>query len=274
MLLLFFGLQPLLHQRAMLWWVMVSPWCALSLGRELLKCWPTWLRWSASVPSFRKTLLAGAALLLAGLWLAPVRWLTGSVSAPLERLPVAGHTLAAGRCSRASLPTRFGVSEAPGRPPRELSAGAPRNGLRQRDAGRLPGLERPRAGSCAHLQPRSPVRAGTVAACLHVKFGRPGWAELLDQEGVNLVLVEAELHPFLRPSWSSERAGLWSSTRPATRETVALPLALAVRTNRARAAAWALRDKSSGCIGFSEFSFKKVCVPVRKEESGSIRCRS
>ena len=55
--LLIFGIPPLLHQRMMIWWLMIAPWIAV---RYWPLCRPMPWPIVPSTPSFRKTLLAAA----------------------------------------------------------------------------------------------------------------------------------------------------------------------------------------------------------------------
>jgi hypothetical protein len=58
-----FGIQPVLHQRTLVWFMTVTPWLMLPYyGRWLAGARPNW--WS-SVASFRKTLACGAIVALA-----------------------------------------------------------------------------------------------------------------------------------------------------------------------------------------------------------------
>lgn len=77
-----FGLPPLLHQRMMIWWVMIGPWLAV-------RYWPACrLPWSipASTPTFRKTLLAGALVFMAACWSIPTQWYLAGEPGKLERI--------------------------------------------------------------------------------------------------------------------------------------------------------------------------------------------
>jgi hypothetical protein len=72
-LLLAFALPPLFHQRAVIWLITVAAWISVTfLGMALAQRRPTW--WS-SVPSFRRTIVAGAIVVIALMWTIPVRHL-------------------------------------------------------------------------------------------------------------------------------------------------------------------------------------------------------
>ncbi|MFO0845105.1 MAG: hypothetical protein U0797_22410 [Gemmataceae bacterium] len=82
--LLVFGFWPLWHQQILLEWAMVAPWAALAVAPAAAERFrPAWL--SSSVPSFRKTLLAGLFAVIAATWFAPVHWLMGGRPASLDR---------------------------------------------------------------------------------------------------------------------------------------------------------------------------------------------
>src|SRR5262249_31931796 len=82
LLLLAFGLWPCLHRMALVWWVMVAPWCLCGLPR-LPERLP--LLASSSTPGFRKTILAAALVVFTATWLPPIAWLLGNEPQPLER---------------------------------------------------------------------------------------------------------------------------------------------------------------------------------------------
>src|SRR5262249_26724975 len=93
LLLASFGMFPLLQQRMTTWWIMVWPCLLLPLLRTLQPR----LHWSwldvHSIPSFRKTALAGLIVIVAAMWTTPVRWLMGgSKPVPLDRV-VLGATV-------------------------------------------------------------------------------------------------------------------------------------------------------------------------------------
>jgi hypothetical protein len=81
-----FALGPLVHLRMMIWWFMVVPWL-------LCAQWPAIrqeLSWSffdySSIPSLRKTMLAGLMLVVVLSLSAPAQWLTAGKPAPLSRV--------------------------------------------------------------------------------------------------------------------------------------------------------------------------------------------
>lgn len=206
LLLLFFGLQPLGHQRAMLWWVMISHWCAFSQAAELARSWPAWLRLPPTTPSFRKTILACGAVMLAALWLAPVRWVTGSTPLPLAQ------------CLSPATPWRLATVLQPDPSKQatdfpELQAIFRDNYPERRFTGQIFASETLADYLLWRLPEGPPVLIYSHVHlfsvehwrdCLQVKFGTPAWSEVLNRHEVNLVLVEAELHPQLRALLSKE----------------------------------------------------------------------
>jgi hypothetical protein len=89
-LMVLFGLQPLWHQRSMVWWLALVPWLVLpywpEIGRRL--SW-NWLRFR-SVPSFRKTILAAMVVLAAMAWSIPVQWALAGGPRPFGSIVSAG----------------------------------------------------------------------------------------------------------------------------------------------------------------------------------------
>jgi hypothetical protein len=85
-LIIVYGVLPLLHQRMLIWWLMAAPWI-------MVRYWPLCgLRRleQAGTATFRKTLLAGALVVLAGLWSIPTQWLFSGAPGKLERTLSAG----------------------------------------------------------------------------------------------------------------------------------------------------------------------------------------
>ncbi len=83
--LIVFGFWPLWQQQALIEWAMIAPWCILSLAPQAMAGWalPDWV--PLSVPSFRKTILAGLFVIIASTWFPPIHWLIGGQPTPLER---------------------------------------------------------------------------------------------------------------------------------------------------------------------------------------------
>ncbi len=194
-----FGTLTLLKARRVIWFIMLVPWLALPLWAGIGER----LRWPGlqvtSTPSFRKTIVAVMLVLIAIIWYGPVRWLVLGRLRPMEQ-SVSGGT--PWRVS-AALTARPGWGDR--RIPElsdALQAGYPDG----RFSGRvfptetqgdyllwsLPADWPVLVYSHVHLFPPEHWRE-----CLTVKFGRPGWREVLDRHGVNLVVIEPELHPRL-----------------------------------------------------------------------------
>ncbi|MDW8266098.1 MAG: hypothetical protein RMJ52_12295 [Gemmataceae bacterium] len=89
LVLVVFGVLPLVHRRWLVWWVMLIPWVLLphwvALGRRVAGGW--WAR--PSRPTFRKTLLAALAGFAAVSWSPACRWLATGEPRPLERITAA-----------------------------------------------------------------------------------------------------------------------------------------------------------------------------------------
>jgi hypothetical protein len=208
LVLLVFAVQPLLHQRMMVWWLMVVPWLVLPhVGVMLGRLKWSWLHFQ-SVPSFRKTVVAGLLVLAVVVWSAPVNWLLSGKPSALEQSVSQGTPWQLARhIERAAAPNS----------PWPQFAEALRPHLRD---GRLSGsifasetlgdyllwsqpLQTPVViYSHVHLFPAAHWEQVAV-----VKNAAPGWQNVLDGHGVNLVLIEPELHTRLRqallqdPAW-------------------------------------------------------------------------
>jgi hypothetical protein len=197
LLLVAFGAGPLLHVRLMVWWFMLVPWLLLPHWRAFRERCPS--RLAPSVPSFRKTLLAGLLFAVLVAWSSPLEWVYSRQPAPRERALFNG--------------TPWQIAEQLRDP-----AASPPNGV--------PGLGEALARSYPHgrftggvfasetqgdyllwaLAPETPVFMYTHVhlmtpqawqLCRMVKFGTPGWREVLDAARMNLVVVEPEMYPRL-----------------------------------------------------------------------------
>jgi hypothetical protein len=196
-----FGLWPLLQVRGAIWWTMIVPWMVASFGPAISERIGWRRRFPGSIPSFRKTLLAGSIVLLAVMLLRPVLELLGRRLAPLEQ-NMNGTTVA---LTSAATPWRLGF---------ELQAAPP-------DRGRwLPGFASVAAtypGGHYHgaifsseafgdylmrfAPADAPVTLYThihfftfdyVASCLRVKAAVGDWRAWLAEQRVNLIVVEAD----------------------------------------------------------------------------------
>jgi len=89
--LISFAIPPLLSQRATMWFIAVAPWIALpSFGRAVARHRPNWWR---GVPSFRKTLVAAAFLLVALMWSIPIQSMIDRKPPELSRIVSDGTAL-------------------------------------------------------------------------------------------------------------------------------------------------------------------------------------
>jgi hypothetical protein len=84
LLLVAFGVPPLLRQRFFLWWVTIAPWLLVRYWPECGERLRQRLSEYHSVPSFRKTVMAGLLVVLALVWSIPCQWLVAGQPAPLE----------------------------------------------------------------------------------------------------------------------------------------------------------------------------------------------
>jgi hypothetical protein len=193
-LLLGFGVQTYLHQRMAPWWSMLVPWLILSHWAAILGPVP-FLTADRSVPSFRKTIMAGLVVWLVLMWSIPMNWLTSGGPRPLER-SVHGGT-----------PWQLAVQlqGQEGRP--ELDAWLKKHFPRGQFQGRVFASETQGDYLIWALPPEIPIFVYTHVhlfppsvwrQCQRVKFGERDWDDILDRHRVNLVIIEAEMHPPLR----------------------------------------------------------------------------
>jgi hypothetical protein len=208
-LILTFGIQPCLHQRMMVWWLMLVPWLIL----------PHWavirgrLSWSwlehESVPSFRKTLLAGMLMVVALCWSTPGQWLISGGPWPLQGAVSEGTPWRLAAQLTRPQDARAGWLPALGQ---WLKA----HYLQGRYAGTIFASETQGDYLLWALPARMPLFVYAHVhlftpehweECATVKRGEPGWRAVLDRHRINLVVVEPELHPSLRvalwrdPAW-------------------------------------------------------------------------
>jgi hypothetical protein len=78
-----FGTQPLAHQRALVWWLVLTPWLLMPPLAAVRDRFPFW-RYE-TVPSFRKTILAGLIAFVALAWSVPTQWVLAGRPQPPER---------------------------------------------------------------------------------------------------------------------------------------------------------------------------------------------
>jgi hypothetical protein len=218
-IVLIFGLQPLWHQRALVWWRTLAPWLAVR-ARAATRQAPAADEGQHGLPSFRKTLLAGACVLLALAWSIPGQWLAAGTPAPLQR--------------SLSAPTPWRAAAVLSDPAHadlfpELSRQLQAHYAGGRFSGRIFASEtlgdyfvwrlspRVQVFIYTHVHLFSPEHWHLVAT---VRGGAAGWRDVLDRNGINLVVVEADLHPrlcaLLRAdrNWRVVSTGASESGRP------------------------------------------------------------
>jgi hypothetical protein len=197
--LVLFAVQPLRHQRMLVWWLMLTPWLLMpywaALAERRAGRWPSY----RSVPSFRKTLLVAFLAVFFVLWSMPGQWLLSGHPGPLERTVSAGTPwqLAAqlrepGRPDAAWLPELQ----------KRLNASYPR----QRFTGCVFASETLGDYLVWALPSQYPVFIYTHVhlfapanwqACTLIRSASPGWRSMLDRFRINLVLVEPDQNPRL-----------------------------------------------------------------------------
>ncbi len=230
LLVLFFGLQPALRQRMLVWWLMVVPWVILPHWAAIAARLPYRLAsrgrqppdssenpgadapgspWQ-STPSFRKTLLAGFLVLLAASWLPPVHWLLGGEPTPFQRSLSPGTPWQLPAC----LPYGSTVPETTALGPLVVAAVAdqksllPSTLLKDYPDGRFVGRIFASESLADYLLWALPPEQSVLVYshvhlfppihwwhCLLIKFGTTQGKEVLDQLNVNLIVCEAEMHP-------------------------------------------------------------------------------
>jgi hypothetical protein len=192
-----FAAGPLFHLRMMIWWFMVAAWLLAALWPGLREQLPQRLQQLRTVPSFRKTLLA-AALVLILLSLSPaVQWAATGRPMPRERVLFAGTPW--------KLADQLASPERPGELPALAAA------LQERyPGGRLTGclFASETLGDYLvwALAPGTDVFIYTHVHlfpydvwrdCAAVKFAASNWREVLDRRRVNLLAFEPETYPQL-----------------------------------------------------------------------------
>jgi hypothetical protein len=232
LLIAVFGVWPCFQQRMMAWWLPLVPWLALPLWAAVAdrRDW----RWTTdpSIPSFRKTLLAGLLIVVALLWFTPVRWL------------IARHPRSLDLSVSQGTPWRLAAQlQAPGG---SQAAWLPELGKALRDhypegryQGRVFATETLGDYLFWALPPQTPVLiythlhlfpAAHWAECVTVKTAGPGWWEVLDRHGVNLVVFEPELFPDLAralrrdPTWKVVRDETGDRSKRAPRDRMLIAL--------------------------------------------------
>lgn len=231
LLLLGFGLLACLQQRMLVWWLTLVPW-ALLPHWQALGAAPGWDRLRVrSVPSFRKTLLAGALVFILA---AGLRWM-----APAARL---GQPRPPDRALHGGTPWALALQlENPNDPHRlpALTAALQRVYPEGRFTGGIFASETLGDYLFWALAPDIPVFIYTHVHLftpahwqdtLTVKFAQPGWQEVLARNNINLVVIEAELYPQLRqriaanPAWVVVQDETGAAAKPDARSRLFIAL--------------------------------------------------
>jgi hypothetical protein len=195
-----FGFEAARHQRVLVWWLMLAPWLASPLWATIAE--RLWQRWPmpASVPSFRKTIVAGLVGVVLLVWSAPVQWLVNGRPAPLESSLSKGTPW-----QLAEQLTQSDDTKAAYLP--ELRDALAAYGPNWRFHGRVFASETLGDYLLWALPQEMPVLVYTHVhlfspehwqKCMMVKRGAAGWDKVLEEYGVNLMVVEADVHPGLR----------------------------------------------------------------------------
>ena len=208
LLLALFAVESVVHQRMLIWWLMLVPWILAPLWGNIAERFPRLWPFPASAPSFRKTILAFLLGAVIALWSAPGQWLVNGRAAPLDK------SLSRGTPWQLAEQLRKPDDPAAAYLP-ELTETLAAYGPERRFRGRIFASET-LGDYLLWTQPaETPVLVYSHVHlfsqehwqdCLTVKWSR-GWSKPLDRYGVNLIVVEADLHPNLRewllrdPEW-------------------------------------------------------------------------
>jgi hypothetical protein len=203
LVVLTFGVLPLVQQRMMTWWVMLAPallvqlWAATAAAVGGETGWWRWLHYR-SVPSFRKTLVAVLLVVLAVLYSGPGSW------------ALAGRPRALGQALGPQTPWRLAAQlQAPPGVKAvwpELAQALAENYPRARFTGRIFASEvlgdyllwsLPRENAVLVYSHVHVFPASHWEEYARVLFGQPGWWEVLDRHRVNLVIVEPDVRQAL-----------------------------------------------------------------------------
>ena len=228
LLIVVFGVQPLRHQRMLIWWLMVAPWL---MARYWPDCTPQWTL-PAATPSFRKTLIAVAFLFLAGVLSIPGQWLISGQPGKLER------TLSAGTPWRLVEVLRDS-SQTPDPNLSALAKSLREHYPQQHYIGCIFATETLGDYLLWDLPPEVPVFIYTHVnnfglahwdKTMAIRSGASNWRHLLDEYRVNLVVVEPDRNPQLCALLRQDRdwqivvdeTGLAAKPDPRNRHFVAL----------------------------------------------------
>ncbi|HEY7328198.1 MAG TPA: hypothetical protein VH592_11180 [Gemmataceae bacterium] len=195
-LLLFavFAILPVFQLRMLCWWIVLVPWIVLPEWGALAQRIPLpWLRYR-SQPSGAKTLMAAGLFLLALAGSPSVRWLRGGQPRPLD------SSLSPGTPWKLAAQLAADPNDKPYYP--ELADALKRSYPQGRFQGRIFASETQGDYLLWALPSQYPVLAYTHVHlfppehwndCLTVLASDVGWKEILDRDGVNLVVIEAEM---------------------------------------------------------------------------------
>jgi hypothetical protein len=190
--LFLFGMGVCVQNRMVIWWAILVPWLLMPLWADIGEQIPVRFRLKPSVPSFRKTLLAG---LLA---LAIFNW-SGTAHTFRQGLPEIDSIVSAG--TPWPIARQLAKPEAPHRYEWQAKLQAV---LDRNYGGRFRGaiLATPMQGDYLMyaLSPQVPVTYAHIHL-FHPDFwdelgvvgqGKPGWWDILNKYQINLIVVEAE----------------------------------------------------------------------------------
>ena len=196
---LFFATQPLIHQRALVWWLLIFPWVML----------PLWVKQPAdfligwvpeSTASFRKTMVAGALVVVIFLWSIPGQWIIAGKPSGLER------SLSQGTPWKLTLALKNDDAKIEPRTP-GLHSWLAKHYPDGRYQGNVFATETlgdylvwdlPKESPVfvyAHVHMISPQHWNKV---VKVRYGMKEWESILNESKINVIIVEAEQNPYLR----------------------------------------------------------------------------
>ena len=199
LLLLVFGAAACCQQRVVIWLVMVTPWVLAPCWAAILEKRAAARQPSASVPSFRKTLIALGLGFVAGMWSPTMSWVIGGAPPSLANSISPGTPWELARQLRA--PDDPQAQWLP-----ELTGTLRSNYPEGRFTGAVFASETLGDYLTWALAPAVPV---TSYSHLHlfpatywedsavIYAAKPGWWDLLRRRHANLVVVEAETYPLL-----------------------------------------------------------------------------
>jgi hypothetical protein len=194
LLLLGFGLQSVAHARMVVWWIMVFAWVAVPHIRAVAGRLPSRLPWldDASRPSRLKTALAAALALVLVVASRPAWWLLwGNAPASEGRVVAVTPVHVLDRIHTIDRPQESALPDPVGPPPHVLFASETLGDYLLWDLGRHPQEPSWRL-SCythVHLFPEAHWKK-----CMAVKNADPGWQNVLDEMGVDYLVLEDELY--------------------------------------------------------------------------------